>query len=444
MKLELDDGSRIAVIGGGPAGAMFSYFLLTFANRMDMDLKVDIYEPRDFALIGPPGCNMCGGIVSESLIQMLATEGIRLPETVIQRGIDSYVLHTDESSVRINTPLAEQRIATVHRGGGPRDADRLDWGGLDGYLLDLAESIGANVIHDRVSAIERSDTNMIVSTRRNSEEYDLAVGATGANSTAWKLYEKIAEGELHPELTRAYITEVKLGRDKVDEMFGSSLHIFLLNIPNLDFAAIVPKGDYATVALLGGITEDVLDQFFSSESVRNVFPGIENIGEGACHCSPRMNTGAAPVAFADRFVMVGDSGVSRLNKDGIGAAYRTAKAAALTAAFRGISAADFEKGFSPTYDTLANDNGYGKFMFGFVHKARRMKPLMRGIIGMTSREQKSDDLQKKMSMALWDLFTGSAPYRDVFYRMINPSFALRLGYESAKSIIFKPSAKQSE
>src|SRR3989304_2251224 len=142
MPRALGGGSRIGVIGGGPAGSLFAYFALTFAQRMDLDLRVDIYEPRDFAKPGPAGCNMCGGIISESLVQLLALEGIDLPPTVVQRGIDSYVLHTDQESVKIDTPLREKRIAAVHRGGGPRDIQAVKWGGLDGHLLTLAQQQG--------------------------------------------------------------------------------------------------------------------------------------------------------------------------------------------------------------------------------------------------------------------------------------------------------------
>ena len=82
----------------------FASFLLSFARQMDMDVKVDIYEPRNFAQPGPDGCNMCSGVVSESLVQALAFEGITLPPSVVQRGIDSYVLHTDDVAVRIARP----------------------------------------------------------------------------------------------------------------------------------------------------------------------------------------------------------------------------------------------------------------------------------------------------------------------------------------------------
>jgi len=77
--MELKDGSRIGVIGGGPAGFLVSYFLLEMAERIGLKLELDIYEPRDYSRSGPAGCNMCGGIISESLVQLLATEGINLP-----------------------------------------------------------------------------------------------------------------------------------------------------------------------------------------------------------------------------------------------------------------------------------------------------------------------------------------------------------------------------
>ena len=120
---KLRPGSRVAVIGGGPAGSLFAQFLLKTTAHLDIDIDVDIYEPRDFNFCGPAGCNHCGGVVSESLIQLLGTEGVVLPEQVIQRGIDSYVMHMDVGSVQIETPLREKRIAAVYRGNGPRQSE---------------------------------------------------------------------------------------------------------------------------------------------------------------------------------------------------------------------------------------------------------------------------------------------------------------------------------
>ena len=58
--LILDDGARVAVVGGGPAGS-FSYFLLKMAEAVDLQVGIDIYEPRSFSRCGPGGCNHCGG-----------------------------------------------------------------------------------------------------------------------------------------------------------------------------------------------------------------------------------------------------------------------------------------------------------------------------------------------------------------------------------------------
>jgi len=111
--LKLDSGSSVAVIGSGPAGSFFSFFLLELAERAGLNISVDIYDNKDFSKCGPAGCNHCGGIVSESLVQLLATEGINIPTKVAQKGIESYVLHMDVGSVRIETPVHEKRIAAM-------------------------------------------------------------------------------------------------------------------------------------------------------------------------------------------------------------------------------------------------------------------------------------------------------------------------------------------
>lgn len=419
----LDDGSRIGVIGGGPAGSMFAYFLLTIAERVDMQLHVDIYEPRDFTQPAPGGCNMCGGIVSESLIQYLATEGINLPAEVVQRGIDSYILRTDDATVRIDTPLNEKRIAAVHRGGGPRDIGEQRWGSLDNYLLGLARELGAVVLNERVGQVSREDGKPCVIRKEETRSYDLLVIATGINSPGWKLVEQLGLEFRAPEKTKTYITELYLGEEKVTEIFGSSMNLFLTEIPRMDFAAIIPKGDYATVVLLGeDIDREMTDGFFNCAAVRNCFPpGIEP-AEGKCHCSPWINIREASPPFADRVVLIGDSGATRLYKDGIGAAYRTAKAAALTAVFEGVSTEAFERYYMPRYRAITRDNRFGALLFSFIHYIHKIKPATRGTLRMAAREQARPGSRRRMSIIMWDLFTGSGHYRDIFIRSLDPRF----------------------
>ncbi len=435
MGMTIEDGAKIGVIGGGPAGSMFAYFLLTFADRVGLNVNVDVYEPRDFTKPGPGGCNMCGGIVSESLVQALATEGIVLPTTVVQRGIDSYILHTAEKSVRIDTPNHEKKIAAVHRGGGPRDLDQVKWGGIDGYLLGLAKGLGARVIPAKVGEVGWSDGRPQITIKGEATTYDLLVGATGVNSTGWALFESLGLKSKKPETAKTYITELKLGSEAISQSLGNSMHVFLINLPGVDCAAIIPKGDFATVCLLGNkIDNEVIDNFFEMEAVKRCFPGGWTLEQGACHCAPKINVVEASRPFMDRLVLVGDCGATRLYKDGIGAAYRTSKAAALTAVFHGVSAKDFQKHYLPTHNSIAGDNRYGKVIFLVVHIIKVVKPLVRGVTGMVSDEQKRSNAVKRMSSVLWDTFTGSAPYRDVFLRTLDPRFLTMLTWESILSV----------
>lgn len=443
MTPRLEDGSRVAVVGGGPAGSLTAYFLLSLARRVDLNIRVDIYEPRDFTKSGPAGCNMCGGIVSESLVQALAAEGINLPQSVVQRGIDSYVLHTDTEAVRIDTPLKEKRIAAVHRGGGPRDAKEVKWGGLDGYLLNLARDLGARVLPVRVGDVGWDDGRPQVRLRDTAESYDLLVGAIGVNSAGWQIFEKLGLPSRPCRTTKAYITELAGGGDVITRQFGSAMHMFLLNLPRLDCAAIIPKGNFLTVCLLGSdIDKDLVKTFFGSAAVKSCFPPGWEPAEGACHCLPKINIRETTIPFVDRVVLVGDCGVTRLYKDGIGAAYRTAKAAARTAIFSGVSTRDFQRHYMPVYRDIARDNLFGRVIFSVVGAIKAFKPLLRGVMRMSAKEQTSSGPARRMSIVLWDMFTGSAPYREIFGRTFDPRFLGRFLWESVLAAVGRPVAER--
>jgi len=434
--LRLGGGSRVAVMGGGPAGSFFSYFLLEMAERVGLDIRVDIYEPRDFSRPAPHGCNMCGGIISESLVQYLAAEGINLPSTVVQRGIDSYMMHMDVGSGRIDTPRQEKRIAAVHRGAGPRSIRERKWDSFDGYLLSLAVGKGARVITGRISRVDRIDGRPQV--RVPSGElttYDLLVVASGVNTSALNLFKNADYDYPPPQTTKTAIREYYLGMDKISQYLGSSMHVFLLDLPRLEFAAIIPKGDFVTACLLGkSIDNELLQAFFSTPQVKACFPPEWRWDELACNCMPRINIRGSAKPFGDRVVFIGDCGVSRLYKDGIGAAYRTAKAAARTVIFYGVSADDFSSQFLPACKAIERDNSIGKLIFLVVRLIQRFPFARRAILRMVSKEQEYVNGSQRMSSVLWDTFTGSAPYRDVFIRTLHPAFLGNFLWNAFRSI----------
>jgi flavin-dependent dehydrogenase len=419
--LGLTNGSRVAVIGGGPAGSLFAYFLLDLAERVDTVLEVDIYEPRVFTMPGPAGCNMCGGIISETLVQNLAMDGVFLSSDVIQRGIDSYVLHTDVGSVRIATPGDEARIGAVHRGGGPRDVDVPRWESFDGHLLDNAVGRGAHVIRARVDELRRLDRRPAMITQGGEPRtYDLAVVATGVNTSLLKSLERLGIGYSRPQITKTLIREYLLGADAIAASLGTSMHVFLLDIPRLEFAALIPKGDYATMCLLGDEIDNALgDAFARSPQVRATMPPGWDPEARSCQCLPHINVRGVDKPYADRIVFIGDSGVTRLYKDGIGAAYRTAKAAARTVLFEGVSERAFHDHFLPVCRSIQNDNRVGHYAFALTRVAKRSQVLRRAMLTV-AREEQRGARKARLSGILWDIFSGSAPYSDIAKRMLDP------------------------
>ena len=432
----LEDGAEVAVLGSGPAGSFFAYFLLTLAETVGKEIQVDLYESRDFNRLAPGGCNMCGGIISETLVQNLATEGIHLPPTVVQRGIDSYVLHTDEGNVRIEPAVPEKRIGAVYRGSGPRDTKERKWGSFDGHLQAIAVEKGARLVQGRVTEVTRDNGRPRITARGiPPKSYDLLAVAAGINAGTLKLFEAVGFGYEPPATTKTFIREYYFGEEGVLAAVGRSMHVFLLNIPRLEFAAIIPKGDYVSVCLLGeDIDEDLVSRFFAVPQVRGCFPKEWQPTDRSCHCAPRISLSPATHPYADRIVFVGDCAVTRLYKDGIGAAYRTAKAAARTAVIEGISKDAFHKGYGPLCRSIRNDNQVGKVTFLVTRVIQKFRVARRAVLRMTQKEQGKGALSQRMSGVLWDMFTGSASYLDVFLRTLHPVFLVRLTGNLAVSL----------
>jgi CRP-like cAMP-binding protein len=190
---------------------------------------------------------------------------------------------------------------------------------------------------------------------------------------------------------------------------------------------MIPKGDYLTVCLLGeDLNKDVLMKFLALEEVSKCFPPGWTVPEKFCRCRPKMNVGGGVGLFADRIVFIGDSGVCRLFKDGLGSAYRTAKAAASTIVFRGFSKRDFRKEFLPICRGISTDNAIGRLLFFINGLLQKFGPTRRAVLRMVLKEHSDRSSGRRMSGVLWDMFTGSTGYTDVFRRAISPSFWLRL------------------
>lgn len=423
LDLQLQDGSKIAVIGGGPTGAFFSIFALKMAKMIDLDLSVTIFDSKDFSKDGPVGCNRCGGIISELLVQTLAVEGISLPDSVVRRGIHSYQLHTQEGDVSITTPHYERTIATISRGGGPRGLSVQGKKSFDGFLLSQAIAEGAFHQASTIDNITlKGNRPSLFSQGNELADFDLVVGAFGVNSSAAKMTESLGFGYKEPEKVTAAICELMMAPDIVEERFGNAIHLFLLPDKELKFAALIPKGPYVTLCILGKeLSTDQVNAFLDKPIVRRILPDTGDYSI-QCRCLPKMNVAAPKVPFMDRFVMCGDAGSTRLFKDGLGAAYHMGKAAAKTAIFDGISREQFHANYLPVYQSIVQDNLFGRMLYLFIDLFRKQPFLTRAMLDVVNREQSDEHRkQKTLSTILWDMFTGNERYKTVFKRALSPA-----------------------
>jgi len=421
--IELANGSRIGVVGGGPAGSFFSFYALDYAKRFGLDIHLDIFEPKDFTKVGAGGCNHCGGIISESLVQHMATDGIVIPSEIIQRGINTYTMHTEHGSRVIHSPSDEHRIASVFRGCGPRGCLDTNQRGFDNYLLGLCSDKGAEVVHEKVVSLERQEDQIQISTSKSGpRKYDLVVGAVGLNKKALDMFQSVCPAYTLPETTRTYISEFFMKPAEIQANFGNSMHVFLLDIPHITFGALIPKENYVTLVLLGkDIDKTVVESFITSEQVRNCFPEDFPMERAmTCTCYPYVNVKQGDHPFGDRVVLIGDSGSSKLYKNGIGAAFLTGKAAASTAIFEGVGEVDFKAYYAPICRDLDRDNQVGKLIFWVTRLIQKSPVLKRGLLDRLAKEQADQQSMLRLSSVLWDTFTGSAGYRNILKRFVYP------------------------
>lgn len=421
----LGNGSRVAVLGGGPAGSFFSMYFLRYAASKRIDLEVDIYEWRSFSDKGPKGCNRCAGILSASLLRNLKELDLTIPENVIRSHIKSYHLHSPFGVLNIPNPAPEADILSVFRGGGPLENQPSALPSFDGFLLDQAVKKGARVIHRRVLRADLSPRPTLA-LEDGTKEYDLIVLANGLNSGSVQV---TGVPYRQPAMMAMSQDELFCRKEDVDEYFGNSVTAFLLPHTNLVFASVVPKGNFLNVSLLGRGGPPDLDGFLEHEIVRKAIPFPY---KRSCGCRPRISVGQAVNYYADGFVAIGDAAVSRLYKDGIGSALLSARQAALTAVFHGSSRYDFQTHYAPFCRALHRDNRIGRFIFKVHESTKNSGRFFRAQARLINTEGSLPYAGQVSSKVLWGIFTGSYTYKEIFDMAANPRATLTVAREFLK------------
>ncbi len=414
--MQLVNGNRVVIVGGGPAGSFSALHFLRFAAEAQLQLEIVLFEFRNFNRPGPGGCNKCAGILSSRLIKNLDVLNLNLPADVIQSELSSYVLHLGSTVMPLHHPDPTRRIYSVYRGSGPRLGSPPFPHSFDSWLLDQARERGAIIRNTRVQSIRRGARPIVV-TAREQLEADLVVVATGVNNRipldpSWRY---------HPPRTEIMAQdEVPLPTGVLD----SSVHIFFDRPAGLIFGGLIPKGRYANISLLGrNLPPDAVGDFIESHNLDSLAP------EGTpflCGCTPRIAISSAKNFFADRLVVVGDAAATRLYKDGIGSAFVTAEAAARTAIQRGVSRRDFAAGYAPLCWRITTDNLYGRLLFRLWGIARRLPPVLEAWRGAILAEADVPSQNHVHTRVLWGMFTGDESYRQMFWHAISRVAMLKL------------------
>jgi flavin-dependent dehydrogenase len=421
--MHLSNGSRVVIVGGGPAGSFSAIHLLRYAAEAGLSLEVIIVEARDFNRPGPGGCNKCAGILSAHLTRSLESLGLDIPPEVIQSELDTYVLHLNYLEVTIHQPDTGQRTLSVYRGGGPRLGPPPLAHSFDGWLLQQAVECGASLRRSRVKTVLPGAKPTVVTVHEELAA-DLVIVATGVNSRvplhrAW--------GYRPPATEIMAQDEVPLPAGFTDQ----SVHIYFDSPPGLIFGGLIPKGRYANISLLGHrMSPDAVNDFIVSQGLLDLFP---DGGSGLCGCSPRVAISSASNYFASRLAVVGDAAVTRLYKDGIGSAFITAEAVARTAIQRGLNRTDFAAGYRPVCRSIAADNRYGRLLFRLWAVRQQTPSLLSAWQRAIQAETSLPSSEQIHTRVLWGMFTGSEPYRTLFWLTWSRTSLRRLWRETRQA-----------
>jgi flavin-dependent dehydrogenase len=144
---------QVGIIGGGPAGAFCAVWLCRLSEQFRLGLEVTILDYKSFEKPGPAGCNMCAGVIPDSLVRNLHSLDIDLPEHVIQRRLEGYLLHTRGGTVDIPAPPGT-RIYATFRGPGPLGMYPAAQEGFDWWLLSEAQQAGARHVSKLVTDVQ--------------------------------------------------------------------------------------------------------------------------------------------------------------------------------------------------------------------------------------------------------------------------------------------------
>ena len=445
--LFIKNGSKIAVIGAGPAGSFFANFAMHLAQERGLNLSIVLFDGKNFTREGPQGCNMCAGVISETLVNHLEAQGIVLPEEKVQRKIEGYYHWASAGGLFLKHPMNEKRIIAVFRGNGPRLSSQKGNISFDDYLLEQVRRMGLEVINKPVNLIQlpldpKKSVRVIygIGKEESTFEADLVVGAFGLSATMMAMMQKLKFGYKPPRTLNAMNVEIRLDNDFIQKTFGNNIFAYNWSTAKvMRVASIIPKKDYITINLIGkmDMKKDDLEEFLNFFRELKKLPENWEWTDDNCLCSPKLAITAAKKPFTNRLVLIGDASCCRYYKNGIESAFITAHMAADTAFNLGTSESAFEVGyFKRIKKIIIEDNFYGRILFKFNDLVSG-RSFLSEVMLTVARKEKNSIKNKRMRSVLWNMYTGNIPYRTILLKFLNPILQWKLTITTFKLIYIK-------
>jgi len=448
QNLEPPKENRFAVVGGGPAGSFFAICLLREARRLNQEIEVVIVEKKTTVKVEDKywwskGCNFGAGGISPRLSAIMEQAGIHVPLETIRGEINRIWIHGMWKNIPLKVPK-QMKMFSVFRGSLPskiKDKQR----GLDAFLLGRAVEEGAKILQGEVLEIAYTDSGFpVLKTKLASGEMisvpaSFVAVSTGVNARTRKDYRKnplirsiqrINPGFVPAKLRKTIVFELKVSREILEKNLKNEVYFIEYGAKKLplEHIALVPKGDYLTVTVIGKYIDRavlpkeikrIIKKIVELPQLERILPDIANYPV-ACACMPWMTVSVAKNPYAQRLAIIGDAVGSRLYKDGFFSAYLTASRLAHIILRVGQDKKTLVREYGKTVKWLAMDNRYGKLVFRLIRLSFSTPFLNRILYQTFATELKIKDKNKRpLGQVLWKIASGHADYREILGEMFS-------------------------
>ncbi len=409
----------VVIVGGGPAGALTGYLLAPLAK------SVTIFEPSPTRMptLGEriKSCVGCAGILQDTTESLLASVGLHIPKDVIQTRINRNVVHLPGGK-EVEIPT---HALAVFRGFAPVRPAVETIGqirGFDAWLLNEAKNAGAEVVESPVTKIQVGRDKTVVYAGGEATNVHLVVGAFGHKrgdleiDTGGELFD---ESETQPASVREYYLEDTRAREKLRE----SMHVFGNPTRKIWYAAVIPKGKYATIVMMGrdGADQSYFREFLALPAVKDLLGDLTG-QRSNCACINDITVRSPNKISTENehggmgYVRYGDAGGTRQRKNGIGAAMESGAEFVEILKKHGNGATARKKFGDYIRRTYIWDNRFSEVMLSVFDLVLDHRMSKEAVVWLTNHQipLASQMVRNTMNYAL----TGKIPYWQIPFRVI--------------------------